>query len=71
MGVEKWLVFGGSWGSTLALALQRTHPDPRQRAGGARRLHADEGGNCPGTTQFGVSENVSRQVGAVHCADPG
>jgi proline iminopeptidase len=26
-GVEKWLVFGGSWGSTLALAYAQTHPD--------------------------------------------
>jgi proline iminopeptidase len=25
-GVEKWLVFGGSWGSTLALAYAQTHP---------------------------------------------
>jgi proline iminopeptidase len=27
MGAEKWLVFGGSWGSTLALAYAQTHPD--------------------------------------------
>ncbi|GAL97482.1 proline iminopeptidase [Acetobacter senegalensis] len=26
-GVEKWAVFGGSWGSTLALAYAQTHPD--------------------------------------------
>ncbi|WP_233236386.1 prolyl aminopeptidase [Bordetella sp. LUAb4] len=26
MGVEQWLVFGGSWGSTLALAYGQTHP---------------------------------------------
>jgi proline iminopeptidase len=25
-GVEKWLVFGGSWGSTLALAYAEAHP---------------------------------------------
>lgn len=25
MGAEKWLVFGGSWGSTLALAYAQTH----------------------------------------------
>ena len=25
-GVQKWLVFGGSWGSTLALAYAETHP---------------------------------------------
>ena len=27
IGTEKWLVFGGSWGSTLALAYAETHPD--------------------------------------------
>ncbi|WP_454688322.1 prolyl aminopeptidase [Achromobacter aloeverae] len=27
MGVDKWLVFGGSWGSTLALAYGQTHPE--------------------------------------------
>ena len=26
-GVEKWTVFGGSWGSTLALAYAAMHPD--------------------------------------------
>jgi proline iminopeptidase len=26
-GVDKWLVFGGSWGSTLALAYAQTHPN--------------------------------------------
>ncbi|WP_323688040.1 alpha/beta fold hydrolase [Rhizobium sp. AN69] len=26
-GFEKWLVFGGSWGSTLALAYAETHPE--------------------------------------------
>ncbi|MBZ6076617.1 prolyl aminopeptidase [Microvirga puerhi] len=27
IGAEKWMVFGGSWGSTLALAYAETHPD--------------------------------------------
>ena len=27
MGVERWQVFGGSWGSTLALAYAETHPE--------------------------------------------
>ncbi|HEX6044277.1 MAG TPA: prolyl aminopeptidase [Pyrinomonadaceae bacterium] len=26
-GVEQWLVFGGSWGSTLSLAYAETHPE--------------------------------------------
>ncbi|MEP7206020.1 MAG: prolyl aminopeptidase [Casimicrobiaceae bacterium] len=27
LGVARWLVFGGSWGSTLALAYAQAHPD--------------------------------------------
>ena len=27
LGIERWLVFGGSWGSTLALAYAQTHVD--------------------------------------------
>ncbi len=27
LGVESWLLFGGSWGSTLALAYAQAHPD--------------------------------------------
>jgi proline iminopeptidase len=26
-GIERWIVFGGSWGSTLALAYAEAHPD--------------------------------------------
>ncbi|HVY81310.1 MAG TPA: prolyl aminopeptidase, partial [Steroidobacteraceae bacterium] len=27
LGIDEWLVFGGSWGSTLALAYAETHPE--------------------------------------------
>ncbi|WP_112269888.1 prolyl aminopeptidase [Lentzea terrae] len=27
LGIEKWLVYGGSWGSTLALAYAQRHPE--------------------------------------------
>ncbi len=27
LGIERWQIFGGSWGSTLALAYAQTHPD--------------------------------------------
>jgi proline iminopeptidase len=27
LGIDKWVVFGGSWGSTLSLAYSQTHPD--------------------------------------------
>jgi proline iminopeptidase len=30
LGIETWVVFGGSWGSTLALAYSQTHPQACQ-----------------------------------------
>src|SRR5690606_11244488 len=27
LGIDKWVLFGGSWGSTLALAYAQAHPD--------------------------------------------
>lgn len=27
LGIERWIVFGGSWGSTLAIAYAEAHPD--------------------------------------------
>ncbi|HJU84798.1 MAG TPA: prolyl aminopeptidase [Holophagaceae bacterium] len=27
LGIERWMAFGGSWGSTLALAYAQTHPE--------------------------------------------
>ncbi len=27
LGIDRWIVFGGSWGSTLSLAYAQTHPD--------------------------------------------
>ncbi|MGF1591441.1 MAG: prolyl aminopeptidase [Pleurocapsa sp.] len=30
LNIAKWVVFGGSWGSTLALAYSQTHPDSCQ-----------------------------------------
>jgi len=31
VGIERWMVFGGSWGSTLSLAYSETHPDRTER----------------------------------------
>ncbi len=28
LGIQKWIVFGGSWGATLALIYAQAHPDP-------------------------------------------
>jgi proline iminopeptidase len=27
LGIERWVIFGGSWGSALALAYGKTHRD--------------------------------------------
>ena len=27
LGIDQWVVFGGSWGATLSLAYSETHPD--------------------------------------------
>jgi len=27
LGIDRWLVFGGSWGSTLSIAYAQTHPE--------------------------------------------
>ena len=36
--VDKWQVFGGSWGSTLALAYAQKYPERVDRAGASRDL---------------------------------
>ena len=55
MGVETWLVFGGSWGSTLALAYAETHP---QRVSEliVRGIYTLTKGELDWYYQFGVSE---------------
>jgi proline iminopeptidase len=40
LDIERWLVFGGSWGSTLALAYAQTHPERVSAPGAARDLPA-------------------------------
>jgi len=27
LGIDKWVLFGGSWGSTLSLAYAQTYPN--------------------------------------------
>ena len=38
-GIDRWLVFGGSWGSALALAYAETAPGAGERTGVAGHLH--------------------------------
>jgi proline iminopeptidase len=55
MGVEKWLVFGGSWGSTLALAYSQTHPE-RVSELVVRGIYTLTRAELDWYYQFGVSE---------------
>ncbi|MGB5076308.1 MAG: prolyl aminopeptidase [Sphingorhabdus sp.] len=55
VGVEKWLVFGGSWGSTLALAYAQCHPE-RVSALILRGIYLLTKAEMDWYYQFGVSE---------------
>jgi proline iminopeptidase len=54
-GVEKWQVFGGSWGSTLALAYAETHPQ-RVTELIVRGIYTLQKSELDWYYQFGVSE---------------
>src|SRR3546814_4944189 len=55
IGVDKWLVFGGSWGSTLALAYAETHPE-RVSELVVRGIYTCTRPELEWFYQFGVSE---------------
>lgn len=55
VGVEQWVVFGGSWGSTLGLAYAETHPE-RVRALILRGIYTVTRAERDWYYQFGVSE---------------
>lgn len=59
-GVERWLVFGGSWGSTLALAYAQTHP-ARVSALVLRGIYTVTAAELRWYYQFGVSEMFPAQ----------
>jgi len=54
-GFERWLVFGGSWGSTLALAYAETHPE-RVSELVVRGIYTVTRPELEWYYQFGVSE---------------
>ena len=54
-GFDKWLVFGGSWGSTLALAYAQTHPE-RVSEMVVRGIYTLTKGELDWYYQFGVSQ---------------
>jgi proline iminopeptidase len=55
VGAEKWLVFGGSWGSTLALAYSQTYPQ-RVSELVVRGIYTLTKAELAWYYQFGVSE---------------
>lgn len=55
VGAKQWLVFGGSWGSTLALAYAETHPE-RVSALILRGIYTLTKAEMDWYYQFGVSE---------------
>lgn len=55
INAESWLVFGGSWGSTLALAYAQTHPE-RTSALILRGVYTLTNAELDWYYQFGVSE---------------
>ena len=66
LGIDRWLVFGGSWGSTLALAYAQRHPERVTRTGAARHFSAASiraGMVLSGSTRRRL--DLSRPLGAV------
>lgn len=59
-GVDSWLVFGGSWGSTLALAYAQKHPE-RVSALVLRGIYTVTRAELAWYYQFGVSEMFPAQ----------
>ena len=55
VGCDSWVVFGGSWGSTLALAYAETHPE-RVRALIVRGIYTVTKAEIDWYYRFGVSE---------------
>jgi proline iminopeptidase len=54
-GIDKWYVFGGSWGSTLSLAYAETHPD-RVRGLALRGIFLTRRKELQWFYQYGASE---------------
>ncbi|HWL84481.1 MAG TPA: alpha/beta fold hydrolase [Polyangiaceae bacterium] len=55
LAIDRWLVFGGSWGSTLSLAYAERHPRPRDGARSAGHLLGPQ-----------VRGGLARSVGCEH-----
>jgi pimeloyl-ACP methyl ester carboxylesterase len=62
LGIERWFVFGGSWGSTLAIAYAEHHPD-RVRAW--RSAASSSAGRARSTGSSTACSGFSRKRGTV------
>ena len=70
LGIDRWQVFGGSWGSALALAYAETHPDAVTELvlRGIFTLRRHE---LEWFYEGGASVDLPRSVGGLHRPDPG
>ena len=69
LGIQRWQVFGGSWGSTLALAYAEAHPARVTRARAARHLPAAQE-RARLVLPAGRERAVSGSLGGLHRTDP-
>ena len=69
LGIERWQVFGGSWGSTLALAYAETHPE-RVTELVLRGIFLLRKQEIDWFYQEGASRPVPRPLGGLPRADP-
>ena len=68
-GVEQWLVFGGSWGSSLALAYAEAHPE-RVSALVLRGVYTVTKAEIDWYYQFGVSQMFPEKFAAFQAPIP-
>ena len=69
LGIERWLLFGGSWGSTLILAYAERHPQRVSEDRHPRRDHDSALGDRLAVPGRGAV--LPRGVAAVPCGGPG
>ena len=71
-GIERWLVVGGSWGSTLAIAYAEAHPRARHRTGAAGDLprHARRRSNGPSSMGRSCSARICMPTSSACCPRP-
>ncbi len=69
LGIEKWIVFGGSWGSTLGLLYAETHPE-RVKALALRGIFLCRKQEIKWFYQDGASHIFPDVLGTIQKSDP-